>query len=362
MLSSIKDYFDPDKRPPKVNLHDLCIFIRQLATMLEAGIALHQALNYLGKSANKDLRRVLDAVSRKVESGSTLSWALRQYPKIFSEVICALVETGELTGMLTPVLQRVADLQEKTLNMHKKLIATVTYPLVLVTVSGMSLLFFVFFVLPSTVPLFASLNIALPWPTKLLLATRYIIPAVFGIVAVLFILYKVFNPVVEKFLDQNPKLKEIVQSLPLRIPVFGGLYTKMLVARMLFALASMIENGVNLLPAVKRSAATSSNQWVIERMRLAETQLRDGDLLSVCLNNTQIFPRTAIYLIAVGEETSQLSEMLQHAANIFEEEVDLELVKFSALIEPLIMMVMGIVVGFIVISSLLPMLKLIQNL
>ncbi len=331
--------------------------------MLDAGIPLYRALNFFTDSLeDKGLRRILEDVCQRVHSGVYLSRALRNYPRVFSEVYCSLVETGERSGQLQDLLNRLADLLEKNLRMKKKLVATFTYPAILFLVSMASVFFFVFFLLPMIQPMFDSMKIALPWPTRLLLATRTLLmPTLIGGGLALFLLWAA-RPWLRALLRRRPGLESQLSRLPMEIPILGTVLQKMATTRILYALATMLDAGMPMVDAMSRATAVSGNVWVAEQMTATRRDMVEGMNLGEALaKNVEIFPRAAVYLITVGEETGGLTDMVRHAARIYDEEVELALTDLAALLEPLLMAGMGVVIGFIVISAILPTLQLIRN-
>lgn len=353
----------PGHRPPKVKGEQLSIFTRQFAAMLDAGIPLHRALTFFAESGEtNDLTRVIDQVGVSVSAGSRLSVAMRMHPYVFSEVYCSLVETGEQSGQLLMVLNRLAEILEKQVTMQKRLIATLTYPLILMAVSGASIFTFVVFILPMIEPIFISLKVALPWPTKMLLMSRsLLLPLVLGTLAAAAGLW-LSQPWVRKFLSLQPDIQLALSRTPLRLPIIGHVLYKIAVSRILFSLASMIDSGMGMVPAIQRSSVVAGNRWITHRMNLAKVEIMEGSLVSEAFARHEVFPNAAIHIIGVGEETSSISDMTRYAALMFDEEAELALASMAAMLEPLIMGFMGIIVGFIVLASILPTLQLINNL
>lgn len=352
----------PGRGAPRANLEELCTFTRQLSAMLDAGIPLYRALNFFTESLeDKGLRRVLEDVNDKVHSGVYFSRALRNHPQVFSEVYCSLIETGEKSGQLHSLLNRLADLLEKNLKMQKKLVSTLTYPAILLLVSLASVIFFVFFLLPMIQPLFTSLKVTLPLPTRMLLGARTVLLP--GLILSGLILFGLWcgRPWIRRYLEDNPRVDSNLARIPMELPVFGSLLQKMATTRIFYSLATMLDAGMPMVEALSRAAAASGNTWVRECMMIARKQTIDGLDLWQALQSVPILPRPAIYLVSVGEETGGLTEMVRYAARIYDEEVDLALSELAAMLEPMLMAGMGLVVGFIVLSAILPTLELIKN-
>lgn len=352
----------PGKGPPRANLEELATFTRQLSAMLDAGIPLYRALTFFTESIeDKGLRRILEDVSDKVHSGVYFSRALRNHPLVFSEVYCSLVETGEKSGQLQELLNRLAELLEKNLKLRKKLVATFTYPAILLLVSMASVVFFVFFLLPMIQPLFTSLKVTLPWPTRMLLGLRQVLLPGLVLGGILGFGLWCAKPWIRRYLQAHPTLDSHLTRLPMELPVLGPILGKMATVRILYALSTMLEAGMPMVDAMSRAAAVSGNGWVKECMLAARKQMIDGLDLGQSLLAVPILPRAAVYLVSVGEETGGLTEMVRYAARIYDEDVDLALTDLAAMLEPVLMAGMGLVVGFIVLSAILPTLELIKN-
>lgn len=356
--------FHPAHRPPKVSMEQLSIFTRQFAAMLDAGIPLHRALSFFADGNEpSDLHRVvLDKVAQKVNGGTRLSRALRMYPEVFSEVYCALVETGEESGQLTGVLHRLAEILEKQLNMQKKLISALTYPMVLMVVSMASVAFFVIVVLPMIEPMFKGMKMELPLPTKMLLWSRTLLIPLLVSIAVGAFASWAGKPWIRHYLANHKELRAKLARLPLFIPGLGPVLERIAVARFLFSLASMVDSGMSLVAALQRSSVVIGNYYLMGQIQKARLEVMEGMLLAEAFRKHQALPNAAIHIIGVGEETSGITEMVRYAAHMFEEEADLALDSMTAMIEPVIMGGMGVVVGFIIIAAMMPTLQLIQNL
>jgi type IV pilus assembly protein PilC len=354
----------PANRPPKVSLEQLSIFTRQFAAMLDAGIPLHRALSFFADSnENNDLNRVvIDKLATKVAGGSRLSRAMKGYPEVFSDVYCALVESGEDSGQLTNVLHRLAEILEKQLLMHKKLISAITYPAVLFVASMCSVAFFVLVVLPMIEPMFSGMKMTLPWPTRMLLMSRYLLlPTI--IVGVLAIIGSwAGKPWIRAFLARNTEYRATLSRVPLQMPGIGPVLERIAVARYLFSLASMVDSGMTLTNALARCNVVVGNYYLMGQLNKARLEVMEGSLLADAFRKHNALPSAAIHVIGVGEETSGITDMIRYAARMFEEEADMALEAMTAMIEPVIMGGMGIVVGFIIIASMMPTLQLIQNL
>lgn len=350
------------KKPPRVSGDELAIFTRQMAAMLSSGIPLHHVLEFYADSDEGDLAEVINDIAFKVSTGHTFSRAMRNYPDIFSQVYIGLAETGEQSGQILTTFNRLADLLEKNTSMRKKVIATVTYPTILLIVSMVAIAGFVYFVLPMMVPLFESLAVDLPLPTRILLMSRYVLPATLAILALLALLGWLGKPWLKRFFKNNPEVRKKLHSIPLGIPVVGNLTEKIITARILYAMATMLDAGLSMVPTIRRAGTVAGNAVIEERMIEASREIMDGHSVHEAMGMHNVFPIGAIQMLSVGEESADLTKMVRHVASFYDSEVELALNDIAAIIEPIIMIVMGVVVGFIVLSAILPTVKLLDQL
>lgn len=358
----VQGLFRRGERRYRVSGEELTIFTRQLATMLGSGIPLHQALLYYGEASEGDLPQVIRHVASQVASGHTFSNSMRLYPEIFSTIYVGLADMGEQSGQIVTAYRRLADLLERTTNMKKKVVSALTYPCVLLVVSLAAIFGFVYFVLPLMTPMFEMAGGEMPLPTKMLLSTRTILP--YG--TVLFILFMLLfwlsRPWRKRYLRNNPDKNRQLARIPLMIPVVSGIYNKLNTARILYSMSTMLDAGLTMTATLKRAAQASGNAFVTYRLDKATEQIMEGASLAEALQVYQVFPNGAIQMLAVGEESANLSNMVTHVADLYDSEVEMALNDIASVIEPLIMIVMGLVVGFIVLSAVLPTVQLIQNL
>ncbi|MFN8606588.1 MAG: type II secretion system F family protein [Vulcanimicrobiota bacterium] len=353
----------PKYRPPRVSAEDLTVFTRQFSAMLDAGIPIARALTFFGEGlSGGDLCQVVEGMSYKVNSGIRLSHAMRSYPRIFSEVYISLIETGEESGQLSTTLHRLADLMEKQLKMHKRVVSALTYPAILLLVSLACICVFIFVILPQIEPMFRGMNIDLPLPTRMLLASRSLmLPSILTVVLGA-VLSWVFRPFIVAYLAKRPELRKKVSRAPLFWPIFGPVMRKIAVARILYSLYSMLDSGMTLVSAITRSSSVTGNFWIYEQMQLARASIVDGDTVAVAFEACGVFPPACTQLITVGEETSSLATIVKYVADMYDEDADMALTDMTNMLEPLLMGGMGLIVGFIVISAMLPTLELINHL
>lgn len=361
-IQQIKE-LHPRHRPPRVNGEDLAVFTRQFSAMIDAGIPIARGLGFFAEGlSGGDLCKVVETVADKVNSGCRMSHALRSYPQIFSDVYVSMVETGEDSGQLSTAMQRLADLMEKQLKMQKRVVATLTYPVILLLVSLMCIGVFIFFILPMIEPMFLGMNIALPLPTRLLLFSRHLILPSLAVVLVIGIGSWIFRPFVRNFLEKNPKLRLRLAKAPLDWPIFGPVIRKIAVARILYSLATMLDSGMTLVHSIQRSSTVTGNRWIQEQLMLSKAAIIDGETVAAAFEVSEVFPAGAVQLITIGEETSTLATIVKYVADMYDEDADMALTDMANMLEPLLMGGMGIIVGFIVVSAMLPTLELINHL
>lgn len=343
-----------------MSLHTLSVFTRQLSAMLKAGIALHQSVSFCAES-DPESAPVLEDICRKIESGFSFSGALREYPECFNAVYVGLIHAGELSGRLNEMLARLADILERELELRKRMISVVTYPAMLMGVSILGTLGFIFFVLPQLEPMFLDLGVDLPWPTQVLLSLRTLLLPVTVVLAVTLLLLALLRGQIVAYIKARPGLERKLAYIPLSTPVLGPVYEKLITARVLYSLATMLEVGVAMSQALARAEGATGNAYIGFRLSRARQELADGSSVTECFANNQVFPDTAMQLIAAGEESARLVEMFTYVAKHFDEEVEQSMNSAAGLLEPLIMVGMGLVVGFIVVAAALPTIKLLQG-
>lgn len=358
----IQALFGKGERRYKVSGEEITIFTRQLATMLGAGIPLHQALLYYGETNEGDLPLIIRRVATMVASGHTFSNAMRPYPLVFSPIYIALAEMGEQSGQIVTAYRRLADLLERQTNMRKKIVSALTYPCVLLVVSMAAIAGFIYFILPMMTPMFTSMSVELPLPTRMLLSLRVVVP-VLTFLAVAFILgVWLGKPWIRVYLKSHPEKQRFLHSIPFKIPIVSSIYAKLATARILYSLSTMLDAGLTMTRSLKQASMASGNEFIAYRLNKATDSVMEGATLAEALSINDVFPNTAIQMLAVGEESANLSGMVTHIANLYDSEVEVALNDIASVIEPLIMIVMGGVVGFIVLAAVLPTVQLIQTL
>ncbi|MBX3170941.1 MAG: type II secretion system F family protein [Candidatus Eremiobacteraeota bacterium] len=345
-----------------VGLEDVATFTRQFSVMIGAGLPIHQALSFFADSSTGPLADIMDDVASKISSGHRLSQALGKHEGTFSEVYVGLIELGETSSHIDEALEKLADLLEKQVRLGKRMSSALVYPAFLVAVSLASIGVFLQYVLPTMIPLFASFSMQLPLPTRMLLASRHLVIPVAILALLMVVLWQWFRPRLQRARRNKEKWAYKADKLLFKLPMLGNFFQQMATARVLFALATMIETGLPILNALKRCETVASNLAFAERLEKAGVELRDGSTVTDALALYEVLPPSCLHLLSAGEESAQMAEMVQYAARFYEEEVEHSIDTFMSLVEPVIMIVMGIVVGFIVLSAVLPTVEMINHL
>ncbi len=355
---NVSEFLDRFKR---VNEQALTVFSRQFATMINAGLAMVRCLDILSEQTeDKKLQATLDQVRRDVEAGQTLSAALARHPTVFSTLYISMVKAGEMGGVLDEVLERLAGFMEKDFSLKKKVKSALTYPVVILVMALGIVFFLVTYILPTFVELFKGMNLKLPLPTKILIAVTegarnplIVVPA-FGLLVVGGIgMAKYINtPVGRKQFD----------LLKLNIPVFGLLTKKVSISRFCRTLGTLLSSGVPIMQALEIVGKASGNEIIAMTVTKVRESIREGESIASPLGASGLFPPMVTQMVAVGEETGNLDAMLGKIADFYDTEVEYLLASLTSMLEPIMIVGMGGIVGFIVISVFLPLYQLIGNL
>jgi type IV pilus assembly protein PilC len=335
---------------------DIAIFTRQLATMMKAGVPLLQSFDIVARgSTNPRLTKLLNDIRTDVETGTSLSSAFRKHPLHFDALYCNLVEAGEAGGILEALLDRLAIYQEKTLAIKSKIKAALMYPTAVMIVAFVVLTVIMLFVIPAFKDVFKSFGGELPAPTLAVIAmSEFFTKWWWLIFAVLFGgLYFFFQS-----WKRSEKMQMAMDRLLLRAPVFGDLIEKSVIARWTRTLSTMFAAGVPLVEALDSVGGASGNAVYAQATEQIQKDVSTGTALTTAMTSTGIFPNMVLQMTAIGEESGSLDHMLAKAAEFYEEEVD-EMVKgLSSLMEPFIIVILGVLIGGIVVAMYLPIFKL----
>jgi len=340
----------------KVKEKDISLFTRQLATMMKAGVPLLQCFDIVGKGAsNPAVSRLLVEVKTEVETGSSLAQAFRKYPLYFDALFCNLVAAGEQAGILETLLDRLATYKEKILAIKSKIKSALFYPIAIIVVAFIITAVIMIFVIPAFKEVFTNFGADLPAPTLMVMAISdwfvgnwYIIfPVIIGCVIGFLEAWKRMLPV-QIFMDR----------LMLKLPVFGDLVLKSTIARWTRTLSTMFAAGVPLVEALDSVGGASGNHVYLTATKKIQQEVSTGTSLTMAMTNAGVFPNMVLQMCSIGEETGALDSMLSKVADFYEAEVDDAVEALSSLMEPLIMVVLGTLIGGMVIAMYLPIFKM----
>ncbi|NCC23888.1 MAG: type II secretion system F family protein [Deltaproteobacteria bacterium] len=350
-----KDLFEGTPLEGGVKSRDMVVFSRQFATMINSGVPILQSLQVMcDQTENAYLRRRLYQIRNDIESGSSLYDALKKHPKIFDDLYTNMVNAGEVGGILDVVLNRLSSYIEKAANLKAKVKGAMIYPAVVTVVAVLVVAVILVFVIPTFEELFSDFGGALPVPTAVVIAmsrfvTSNILYLIGGVIGI-FVAFKMFY--------KWDKGRKFVDRYVLFLPVFGPLLRKVAVARFSRTLGTLISSGVPILAALDIVAKTSGNKTVEGGVQKARVSIAEGQTLAEPLDDTGVFPPMVIHMISIGESTGALDSMLGKVADFYDDEVDVAVSALTSLIEPIMIVFLGVVVGGLVISMYLPIFKL----
>ena len=339
-----------------VKQRDIALFTRQLATMMKAGVPLLQSFDIVGRgSTNPRMTKLLNDIRNDVETGTSLSSAFRKHPLHFDALYCNLVEAGEAAGILEALLDRLAIYQEKTLAIKSKIKSALMYPIAVMVVAFVVLTVIMIFVIPAFEDVFKSFGGELPAPTLMVIAmSKFFVSYWWAIFGLLFGgIYFFFES-----WKRSEKMQMTMDRILLKIPIFGDLINKSVIARWTRTLSTMFAAGVPLVEALDSVGGASGNAVYKEATEQIQKDVSTGSALTTSMTATGVFPNMVLQMTAIGEESGSLDHMLGKAAEFYEDEVD-EMVKgLSSLMEPFIIVILGVLIGGIVVSMYLPIFKL----
>lgn len=338
-----------------ISLKDVTDFSRQLSDLLESGLIIVKALEVLAsQTENKRLKNIIIDIQDFCVAGNPFSSALARHPQVFSELFVSMVHSGETGGALESVLRRLSDFSEKQLDVQTKVRTALAYPILMSVIGTASIIILLTFVMPKMMVMFDDLGQALPWPTQVILGLSYVL-AHYGLVVILAVialgvsLMKIYA---------TPQGQWTIDGLKLRLPLAGKLIRKVEIARFLRTLATLLNNGLPMLEALKVVSTTIKNVVIRQDVSKALTAVREGASLAKGFDGSRIFPLSVINMIRIGEESGHLERSLLKIAEAGERESD-EMIKIvMSLLEPVLILVLGVIVGFIVIAMLLPIFEI----
>jgi type IV pilus assembly protein PilC len=339
----------------KVSKKELAVFTRQFATMIDAGLPLVQCLDILGmQQENASFKKVILRVKEDVESGSTFADALGKHPKVFDELFVNLVSAGEVGGILDTILARLAAYIEKAMKLGKQIKSAMVYPSTILAVALIVTIVLLLYVIPIFGSMFADFGQALPLPTQVVLALsgytrKYFLVLVFFVVLVVLAI---------RWYYRRETGRRNIDRLLLRLPILGDLIRKIAVARFSRTLATMVASGVPILEGMDIVAKSAGNKIIEEAVVKARTSISEGKTISEPLAESKVFPVMVTQMVGVGEATGALDAMLTKIADFYDDEVDAAVGALTSLLEPMLMVFLGVVIGGLVIAMYLPIFKL----
>ena len=339
----------------KIKLKDISLFCKQMSVMLESGIPLNNAVDILEQQAtSKNLKSSLKIVSKSLKEGSQLSKAMIDQEGMFPDLLIRMVQAGEKTGKLDEVLEKMSEHYTKELKTSRQIQGAMIYPAVLAFLAVAAVLALLYVVIPSFSGIFEQSGMAMPLPTRIVLAASnfvrsswYILFGVTGILVFLFLRYR-----------STEAGRYQLDRLKLNLPVIKGPMQKIVTARFASTLAILTSAGIPLVEAIESAAATTNNAVVIEKMKIANEGLQKGERLTGMITSTGLFPPMMLSMVKIGEESGSLESMLVKTSDYYEEELETAIKQLLSLLEPAMIIVMGVIIGGIVASVMLPMFEL----
>jgi len=340
----------------RIKPKDLAIFTRQLATMMKAGVPLLQSFDIVGRgNANASVTKLLNDIRTDVETGTSLSAAFRKFPMYFDNLYCNLVEAGEAAGILEQLLDRLAVYMEKTEAIKSKIKSALMYPTAVIVVAFVVVTIIMIFVIPTFKSVFTSFGADLPAPTLLVIAiSEFFVKywwLIFGVIGGgAYFFFQAWR--------RSEKMQMFMDRLLLKVPIFGVLVEKSVIARWTRTLSTMFAAGVPLVEALDSVGGASGNMLYAQATEKIQQEVSTGTSLTVAMGNANLFPTMVLQMCAIGEESGSLDHMLGKAADFYEAEVDDMVAGLSSLMEPIIIVFLGTIIGGIVVSMYLPIFKL----
>jgi type IV pilus assembly protein PilC len=339
-----------------IGTKDIALLTRQLATMMKAGVPLLQSFEIVGKGAsNPAVAKLVFDIKTEVETGSSLAQAFRKYPLYFDQLFCNLVQAGEQAGILETLLDRLATYKEKILGIQSKIKAALFYPVAIIAVAFIITAVIMIFVIPAFKSVFASFGADLPGPTLVVMAiSEYF-------VQYWWLIFGILGGGIYGFLEmwkRSLAVQIFMDRLSLKLPIFGNVIRKSTIARWTRTLATMFAAGVPLVEALESVGGAAGNYVYYVATKQIQAEVSTGGSLTVAMQNANVFPSMVIQMVSIGEETGALDSMLGKVADFFEAEVDDAVDALSSLMEPLIMVILGGLIGSMVVAMYLPIFKL----
>lgn len=344
------------KGAEKINAQDICVVSRQIATMLSAGVTIIQTIEMIAQGhAKASMRKMLGEVANEVKAGNPLSSALRKHPQHFEDLYCDLVETGEQSGALETIYDRIATYKEKAEALKSKIKKAMFYPIAVVTVAFIVTTILLLFVVPQFEEIFSSFGAELPAFTQMVIGmSRFLQDYGIFIAAGLFAAGVLFARQYKK----SAKLRDYLDAKLLKVPVIGEILKKASIARFTRTLATTFAAGVPLIGALESAAGAAGNAIFREAILFMRKEVSGGTQMNTAMRATEVFPDMVTQMVAIGEESGSVEDMLSKVATIYEREVDDMVDGLTALLEPMIMAVLGVVIGGLIVAMYLPIFEM----
>lgn len=339
----------------RISEKEVVDFTRGLAVMIKANVPLVKALDTsIDQTDNNRFKEILMQIRKDVKGGKSLAKSLAKHDNIFDGLYIHLVEVGELAGILDEILFRLSGYMEKRYSLKQKVRMALVYPSIVVAVAMCAILFLLLFIVPTFAEMYSDFNAELPGPTQFVLSvsqglTDYFLYIAVGVIGLIF---------GTRSFMQQPKGRYMADRIKLRIPFFGGIFQKTLMTRFCQTLGTLLKSGVTLVDALTIIGKASGNMIITDATQEMVRSVKKGGSLTKSLKKFKVFPGMVVQMISVGEETSELDDTLLHIAELYDEEVDLAVESLTSIIEPILIVVLGVVLGGIVIAMYLPIFEL----
>lgn len=339
----------------KVSSKDIVIFSRQLSTLVSSGVPIIQSLSILESQAeNKNFAQVIATIKKDIEGGLSISDAMAKHPKVFSELYVSMIRAGELGGILDTILDRLSSYLESAAALRDKVKSALMYPMIVGGIAVVITVFLIIFVIPIFKNIFQGFGAELPLITRIVIGVSDFMK--YNIIYILLVMGGGFYGVKRYIKTEKGRMK--FDSIILKLPVFGIILKKVAIAKFSRTLGTLIKSGVPILQGLETVAKTSGNKVIEEIILGSMKSIREGGKISEPLKKNDVFPSMVVQMIAVGEETGSLDNMLFKIADFYDQEVDSAVKGLTSMIEPLVMVFMGTVIGFIVIAMFIPMFQM----
>jgi type IV pilus assembly protein PilC len=352
-LLDVVQKFNPFKA--RVTAKDIVLFSRQLSTLVSAGVALVNGLNILAEQIESaPFRKVVNKVKEDIEAGLSIADAMKKHPEAFSDLYVSMIRAGELGGILDTILERLSGYLEATEELRHKVKGAMMYPAVVCVIAGGVTVFLLVGVIPTFKEIFAGFGAELPLPTRIVMGISEALQAYWYV----FVGIPVGGFFAFKSWLKTEHGRKIFDTQILKLPMFGPLLRKVAVAKFTRTLGTLVKSGVPILQALETVARTAGNKVIEEAVLKARESIREGERISDPLKKSGVFPPMVVQMISVGEETGNLDAMLNKVADFYDQEVDVAVKGLTSMIEPVVIVIMGIIIGGIVIAMFIPMFEL----